>query len=107
MNAAALAKLILDQAVSVGGDTWGKIKTAAPIFVRGYAQTLLETAKAAASGDISVADAKQFARNAKFLLSQGIANMAHIVLFAVQSFMNGVLNAVKSAINAALPIAIL
>jgi hypothetical protein len=107
MNASQLAKTILSQAATIGGGTWQKIEKAADIYVRGYAQTLVEIAKAAAAGDITGAEAKQYARNAKILLVMGITNMTQIVLHQVQSFINGVINTVKAQINAALPFAVL
>ena len=106
-SAASIANTILGEAVKTGGQTWTKIASATKIFVRGYAQTLTDIAKGVAVGDISAAEAKQFAKNATFLLSQSIANMAQIVLHRVQSFINKVLSAVKGVINTALGIPLL
>lgn len=107
MGAAAIANQILAEAIKVGGATWTKIEKAAPLYVRGYAQSLIDIAEGVAAGEISKADAKMFVANAKLLLIMGIANTSHIILAQVQRFMDGVIKTLKTAINASLPVAIL
>ncbi len=102
-----IANLILAQATAKGTDTWTRIQSASQVYVRGYAQTLLATAKAVTAGDITASEAKQYAKNAMFLLAMGITNVTHIMLFEVQSFLNGVIKAIKDQINGLLPFALL
>jgi hypothetical protein len=98
-TAAGIGSLITQEAVRRGGSTWNSIQQAAPLYIRGYAQTLVEIAKGVARGEISNAKAKMYVRNAHLLLVMGIANVAQIVLVQVQ--------AVRTSINGMLPIAVL
>jgi hypothetical protein len=107
MSAAAIADQIIGQAIQTGGATWMKIQKAAPLYIRGYAQTLAEIAKGVAKGEISKADAKMYVRNAHLLLVMGIANTAQVVLVQVQTFIDGVLKTLKTSINATLPFPLL
>lgn len=107
MGAEAIASQILAEAIKVGGATWTKIEKTAPLYVRGYARSLEDIAAGVVSGEISKADARMFVANAKLLLVMGIANTSQIILAQVQSFMNGVIKTLKTAINASLPVAIL
>jgi len=106
-TATSIASSILTEAAHLGGETWVKISKATKIYTRGYAQSLIDIAAGVAKGEISVADGKIYARNARFLLSQLIANVSQIVLHEVQNFLNKVLGIIKDAINAALGIALL
>jgi hypothetical protein len=106
-SAASIARMILSQAVTTGGQTWTKISVATQIYARGYAQSLVDIAKGVADGDISVADGKLFARNSRFLFSQAVANMTQVALHQIQSFLDGVLGILKGGINDALGIALL
>ena len=107
MDAAGLANLILTEAIKTGGSTWTKIQKSAPLYVRGYARTLIDIAEGVAAGEITKKDAAMYVTNAGLLLVMGIANTSQIVLTQVQSFMDAVLAALKTAINGALPVAIL
>ncbi|MER8652906.1 MULTISPECIES: hypothetical protein [unclassified Mesorhizobium] len=104
---ADLAKQILAQAAATGGETWGKIQKSAPLYVKSYAQSLVDIAAGVVAGEITKKDAKMYVQNAHLLLVMGIANTSHIILAQVQKFIDGVIATLKSAINAALPIAIL
>jgi hypothetical protein len=107
MNVSDLAKQILAQAASIGGETWGKIQQSAPLYVKSYVQSLADIAEGVVAGEITKKDAKMYVQNARLLLVMGIANTSHIILAQVQQFMDGVIATLKGAINAALPIAIL
>lgn len=110
MSVDAIADEILAAAIGIGGETWQKVKKSAPIFVKAYAQSLVDIAAGVAQGPvtgISKADGKIFADNAKLLLVMGIANTNQILFAQVQKFINQVISIAKSAVNARLPIAIL
>lgn len=103
----AIAHAILGQAAAIGGQTWTKIKNGATFYVRGYAQALASVATALTSGEITAAQARMHADNARIILMMGITNTSHIVLSQVQKFLNGVLDTVKDAINGALHVDLL
>ena len=107
INVAALGNVIINEAIGRGGSTWTKIQSAAPLYIRGFAQTLASIAAGVAKGEISKKDAAMYVRNARLLLIMGIANTCQVVLIEVQTFIENVLNAVRASINGALPIAIL
>jgi hypothetical protein len=107
MSASGIADVIIGEAVKIGGGTWTKIQKAAPLYIRGYAQTLANIAAGVARGEISKKDAAMYVRNARLLLVMGIANTSHIVLVQVQTFIDNVIKAVKASINGMLPVAIL
>lgn len=107
MSVSDLAKQILSQAATIGGETWDKIKQSAPLYVKSYVQSLTDIAKGVVAGDITKKDAKMYVANARLLLIMGIANTSHIIFAQVQKFMDSVIATLKGAINAALPIAIL
>lgn len=107
INVGALGNTIINEAIRRGGGIWTKIQSGAPLYIRGFAQTLASIAAGVAKGDISKKDAAMYVRNARLLLIMGIANTSHVVLIEVQAFIDGVLNAVRASINGALPIAIL
>lgn len=102
-----IGQAILDQAVAVGTATWNAIQKSAPIFVRGYAQALVDIASGLANGSFSKKEAGMLARNARFLLDLGIANTSQITLAGVQNFLNGVIKLVKGRINGLLPVPVL
>ncbi|MGK9165628.1 hypothetical protein KXR53_04990 [Inquilinus limosus] len=102
-----IATQILREAAQIGGRTWNEIRKSASFYIRGYAQSLVDIASGVASGDITKKDGVVYTRNAFFMLAQGIANTAQVILFEVQNFLNRVLSILKGAINSALPIAIL
>jgi hypothetical protein len=102
-----IAKQILTAATNQGGATWASIQKAAPIYIRGYAQNLVDIATGVVANEISPADAKMYVENAQLLLVMGIANTSEIVLSAVQAFIDSVIGIVKDSINKALPVAIL
>ncbi|MDQ2632309.1 MAG: hypothetical protein M3Y78_01070 [Pseudomonadota bacterium] len=106
-DATGIGKLIIDEAIRRAGIVWENIRKAAPIYIRGFAQTLADVAAGVVKGEITKKDAAMFVRNARLLLIMGIANTTQTVLVQVQAFMDSVLKAVKSSINGALPIAIL
>lgn len=103
----SIATQILQEAARIGGQTWTSIKNAAPLYARGYAQSLVDIASGVASGDITKKDGEMYTRNALLILVQGIANVAQTILHAVQTLLNKVISILKGAINAALPIPIL
>jgi hypothetical protein len=107
INVAGIGNLIIDEAIRRGSATWTNIQSAAPLYIRGYAQTLAAIAAGVARGEITQADARMYVRNARLLLVMGIANTSHIVLIQVQTFIDNVIRAVKTSINGMLPIAIL
>ncbi len=110
MSADTVAAEIIAAATAIGGDTWNKIRKSTPIFVRSYAQALVDIAAGVALGPkegISKSDAKMYLQNARLLLIMGIANTNQILLVQAQKFMDKVLGIAKTAINKALPIAIL
>ncbi len=107
IDVARIGNFIVEEAIRTGGGTWTKIQSAAPLYIRGYAQTLAGIAAGVAKGEISKKDAAMYVRNARLLLVMGIANTCHIVMVQVQTFIDNVLKAVKTSINGALPIAIL
>lgn len=110
MSMQAVAGEILASAVAVGGETWNKIRKSAPIFIKAYAQSLVDIAEAVALGPeegISRKDARIFLQNARLLLVMGIANTNQILLVQAQKFIDKVIGIARAAINSALPIAIL
>lgn len=107
INVGALGNTIINEAIRRGGGIWTKIQSGAPLYIRGFAQTLAGIAAGVAKGEISKKDAAMYVRNARLLLVMGIANTSPVVLIEVQAFIDGVLNAVRASINGALPIAIL
>jgi len=107
VNVAALGNTIINEAISRGSSIWPKIQSAAPLYIRGFAQTLASIAAGVAKGEITKKDAAMYVRNARLLLVMGVANTCQVVLVEVQGFMDSVLNALRASINAALPIAIL
>jgi hypothetical protein len=103
----AIAKQIITAAVNQGGATWTAIQKAAPIYIKGYAQNLIDISAGVAAHEISPSEAKMYVQNAHLLLVMGIAHTTQIMLSAVQSFIDSVIGIVKSSINKALPVAIL
>lgn len=102
-----IAKLILNRAAQVPGQTWSKIKQGAKLYTTGYAQNLVDIAQALADGDITQDEAKINAENAELLLAMGVANAQEVTLNEVQKFFDDVINILKGAINSKLPIAVL
>lgn len=107
VNVDALAKQILTQAISTGGEIWTRIKTAAPIYVKGYAKVIVDIASGVTKGGITPADGKLFARNALLILIQGITYACQVTYVQVERFINRVIEALKGTVNAALPIPLL
>jgi len=107
MDVGALTGQILQQAATIGGETWDKIQKSTPLYAKAYVQSLADIAEGVVGGEITKKDAKMYVQNARLLLVMGIANTSHIVLSQVQKFMDGVIASLKTAINAALPIALL
>lgn len=107
MNGDAIADLIINQAISAGGPIWKKIQKAAPLYIRGYAQTLANIAAGVARSEITKKDAPMYIRNAHLLLVMGIANTSQIVLIQVQTFFDNLIGALRASINGMLPIAII
>lgn len=95
------------QATATGGDTWTRIQKSTPLYAHAYAQNLADIAQGVAKGEITPQDAKMYTQNAQLILVQSIANTSHIVLFEVQSFIDGVLGIIKTAINSRLPVPLL
>lgn len=102
-----IVKQILDTAADKGGEAWNKVQKGAPLYVKGYAQSLADIAEAVVSGDMTVEEGKSHAHTAELLLVQGLAFTSQVVLFEIQAFIDGVLATLKGAINAKLPVAIL
>ena len=107
VSVSGIADVIISEASRIGGGTWMKIRQAAPLYIRGFAQTAASIAAGVARGEISKKDAAMYAKNARLLLIMGIANTAQIVMVQVQAFIDNVLKAVKGAINGMLPLPIL
>ena len=107
IDVTGIGNLIIQEAIRRGGNTWIGIQKAAPLYIRGYVQTLANIAAGVARAEITKKDAAMYVRNAHLLLVMGIANTTQIVMVQVQSFIDSVLKAVKPSINGALPIAIL
>ena len=107
IDVASIAQQILSQAVTAGGKTWEKIRKAAPFFIEGYAQSLAKAALAVANGDVTAAEGRMIVSHARLIMMQGIAFSTVVILSQIQAFMDGVIDTVKSAINAALPVSIL
>lgn len=107
IDVASIAQQILSEAVNTGGKTWEKIRKAAPFFIEGYAQSLAKAAQAVANGGVTAAEGRMIASHARLIMVQGIAFSTVVILTQVQAFMDGVIDTVKTAINAALPVAIL
>ena len=106
MDLDAIAKEIISAATKMGGNTWFRIQQSAPLYIRGYAQTLLDIAAGVAKGDISKSDAKMYSQTARLMLVQGIANASHVLYSEVQKFIDSVLGIVKASITKALAIPI-
>lgn len=101
---------ILSAAAQIGGETWLKIKKSAPIFVRAYAQSLVDTAAGVALGPVdgfSKADGKMYAKTARLHLIMGVAHTNQILLVQAQKFIDKALAIAKDAVNSRLPIALL
>jgi hypothetical protein len=107
VNANAIGKQIIAAATKQGGATWTAIQKAAPIYINGYAQNLVDIAAGVAAHEISPEEANMYVQNARLLLVMGIAQTSETVLSAVQSFIDTVVGLVKNSINKALPVAIL
>jgi hypothetical protein len=107
VNVASIANQILAEAAKLGGDTWTKIQKSAPLYIKGYAQSLADIATGVFKGEITKEDSIMYAKNATLMLVMGIANTSHIVLVQVQAFFDTVLSILKTAINAALPVPVL
>ena len=106
-NVTSIANQILAEATKLGGDTWAKIQKSAPLYIKGYAQSLADIATGVLKGEITKKDSKMYAQNATLMLVMGIANTSHIVLVQVQAFFDTVLGILRTAINAALPVPVL
>ena len=102
-----IVKLIIDEAISTGGDTWNRIKKSMPLYTRGYAQNLADIAEGVASGEISAWDGAMYTQNAELILIMAVANTAQVIYFKVQQFINKVLSILKGAINSKLPVPLL
>ena len=102
-----VAKIILGKAARAPGTIWGKIEPATKLYVRGYAQNLVDIAQGVKDGDITPEEAKLNVENAGALLDMAVANMAHVTLYEVQKFFDDVLTLVRSTVNAKLPIPVL
>lgn len=107
ININSIANSILAEAARIGGDTWTSIKKSAPVYVKGYVQSIVQISAGVRSGEISRAEARIYVENSKLLLAQAIANTAHILLVQVQRLINAVIGALKTAINGVLPVAVL
>jgi hypothetical protein len=107
IDVTGIAKQILTQASSLGGDTWTRIQKSAPLYFRGYAQALANIAEGVQKKEIERDEAKIYTTNAKILLVQGITNTAHVMLYEVQNLMDKVLGILKSSINSKLPVPLL
>jgi hypothetical protein len=107
VKATKLGDEILTSASALGGATWKKIENATRFYVRGFAQSIEEIARGVATGDISQSDAKLYARNALFGFAQMVADVSQIIYYAVETFLNKVIDSVKGLINRSLPVAIL
>ena len=107
MSVSELVDQILAQAAAVGGETWVKIRKSAPLYVKGYVQSLVDISDGVANDEMTKKDGKMYAQNARLLLDMGIANTSHIILIQVQKFMDGVIAALKATINGALRVPIL
>jgi hypothetical protein len=98
---------LLAKAAEIGGGTWNQIQKSAPIFVRGYARSLVDIARGVANGQITKSDGKMYEKNARLILVMGIANTAQVLFSAVQNLINAVINTLKTSINTRLPFPIL
>lgn len=107
VDVSGIVAQLVGEATKTGGDTWKRIQKSAPLYFRGYAQGLADIADGVLAGEITPAEAKIYTQNAHLLLVQGIANTSHVVLFQVQTFVNKVLDVLKTSINAALPVKLL
>ncbi|MEW6122332.1 MAG: hypothetical protein AB1698_06945 [Pseudomonadota bacterium] len=100
-------KLALDTARQSASDTWTRISRTSPQHLRMYLRELAEIAMALQAGKISRAEAESFVRVARITLCQAIVYTSQATLVEVQDFVNGLLDALKGAINRALPVALL
>jgi hypothetical protein len=103
----SIVSAISNAATAQGSSLWNEIRTSAQIFARGYAQTLIETAKAVESGDMTQAEGKKHAANAKILLYMGIAHVTQATLVAIQKVLDAAIAAGKTTINSVLRVPLL
>lgn len=107
MSADGIASAIVGAAAGAGGKVWPKIRKASRIYAQGYAQALIDTAEAVASGDMTEEEGKNSARAASFFYYMMIAQATQVTLVAIQQFFDTVIALVKGQINAALPFPLL
>ena len=103
----SIASAIVTEAGKAGGQLWSEIQNAARLYVKGYAQALIDLSRAVASGDMTVDEGANSARAASFFFHMMVAQATQATLNAIQRFFDAVMGAVKGSINAALPIPIL
>jgi hypothetical protein len=99
-----IVKAITNAAAAQGSNLWDEIETSTKIYARGYAQTLVETAKAVKSGEMTKAQGKQHAANARILLYMAVAHVTQQTLVSIQRVLDAAITAGKATINAALPV---
>lgn len=103
----AIVKQILNAAAASGDHVWQGMKHGAPLYVKAYAQTIADIAKAVADGEMTKEQGEDHAQTAQLLLVQGIAFTSQVILSEAQKFIDGIIDTLKSAINAKLPVAVL
>src|SRR5687768_11970440 len=96
-----IAGTILGEAAQTGGNIWNKTRNGSQVYIKGYAQSLVDIAGAVAAGDMSEEEGKAAAQSASFFFQMMVANASQVTLFEVQTFLNKVIGAVKDTVNAA------
>lgn len=107
INLDALAQQFATEAAKIPGQTWQKIEAGSKMFLKSYLQSLADIADEVKAGRMSLAEGKNAAVSARFLLDMGIAHTMVVTLNEIQQFLDSVLSTLKTTINNALPIAIL
>jgi hypothetical protein len=103
----SISEEILAGAAGIGDDLWQDIKQSAELFSRGYAQSLVDIARAVAVGDMSREEGESAAKAASFFFYMMIAQNTQATLTAIQRLMNAALGVVRHRINALLPVPVL
>jgi hypothetical protein len=102
-----IVSTISKTATAQGSALWNEIRTSTQIFAQGYAQTLIETAKAVEAKDMTLTQGKKHAANAKILFYMGIAHATQATLVAIQKVLDAAIAAGKGTINSVLRVPLL
>jgi hypothetical protein len=106
-SVSSIGSAIIAEAGKVGGQLWSDIQKASRLYVKGYAQALIDIARGVAMGDMTSEEGVNSARAASFFFYMMVAQATQATLNAIQKFFDAVIGTIKGSINAALPFPVL